>query len=750
MNLVGYCDPLTVAPGETVRFMVSCASPTFHADVVRLIHGDPNPGGPGFKEIEIATAVDGEYPGRVQPIVGGSHVLVPDAPALRLAGSLTVQAWIFPTLPGPGAQGLLTQWDTAVGAGYGLVLDEEGALALWLGDGAGGVERISTGVPLRAGRWYFVAARFEAASERVTLIQEPVPSWPLDDTNLRRNATTTIATVGHARSPLVMAGCASADGGIGGHFTGKIDRPRLFARALSDAELEALQGEQSPLALTDLVAAWDFCQEISSSRVIDTGPHDLHGTAVNCPTRGVTGANWSGREPSFVHAPAEYGAIHFHDDDLEDAGWEPAAAFTVPDDVPSGVYALRLRGGGDEDHVPFFVRPRPGTTTAPLAFLAPTLTYLAYANEHLEAEPAELFPFLERDAHAAEYRYIAENGLHSTYDTHHDGSSVCYSSWKRPLVNLRPRAIFRIFGSPERFGADLYLVDWLEHQEFPYDVITDEILHAEGVALLAPYRVVVTGTHPEYWTDPMLDALAAYLTAGGRVMYLGGNGFYWVTGVDQERPHVIEIRRWRGTETCEAAPGEVYLSTTAELGGLWRYRNRAPQKLLGVGFTAQGNDYSQPYARQPGSFDPRAAFIFEGIGDDEPIGDFPSLMLRHGAAGYEIDRLDVALGTPPHALLLATATGFSDSYQHVIEEVLATDDQQGGTVDLDVRADMVFFEGPRGGAVFSVGSIAWCGALSYNDYDNTVSRVTENVLRRFLAEEGFVSRELPDGAAADA
>ena len=45
---------------------------------------------------------------------------------------------------------------------------------------------------------------------------------------------------------------------------------------------------------------------------------------------------------------------------------------------------------------------------------------------------------------------------------------------------------------------------------------------------------------------------------------------------------------------------------------------------------------------------------------------------------------------------------------------------------------MVYFEGPRGGAVFSVGSIAWCGCLSYNDCDNNVSRITENVLRRYL------------------
>ena len=65
----------------------------------------------------------------------------------------------------------------------------------------------------------------------------------------------------------------------------------------------------------------------------------------------------------------------------------------------------------------------------------------------------------------------------------------------------------------------------------------------------------------------------------------------------------------------------------------------------------------------------------------------------------------------------------------------AEPDQRGGTASPEVRADIVFFEGPKGGAVFSVGSIAWCGALSANDGDNAVSRITENVLRRFASDE---------------
>jgi N,N-dimethylformamidase len=46
---------------------------------------------------------------------------------------------------------------------------------------------------------------------------------------------------------------------------------------------------------------------------------------------------------------------------------------------------------------------------------------------------------------------------------------------------------------------------------------------------------------------------------------------------------------------------------------------------------------------------------------------------------------------------------------------------------------------PQGGAVFSTGSIAWIGSLSHNGYDNNVSRITENVLRRFSDPQPFVS-----------
>ena len=71
--------------------------------------------------------------------------------------------------------------------------------------------------------------------------------------------------------------------------------------------------------------------------------------------RGATGHNWDGSETSWAHAPAQYGAIHFHDDDLEDAAWTPAFSLTVPEGLKSGFYAVHLDTGNGSDTLPFVV-----------------------------------------------------------------------------------------------------------------------------------------------------------------------------------------------------------------------------------------------------------------------------------------------------------------------------------------------------------------------------------------------------------
>ena len=737
MRLVGYGDKLTVERGSQIEFMVSSEAERFDASVVRLIHGDVNPAGPGFKYHSVNSEVTGTYEGRLQRLRPGSYVRVPADRLRALDDGLSTHMWIRPTTPEKETQTLLSR--TSVDSGFALRL-ERGRLCLRLGP------RLSTGAcverPVELHTWYSVAAVIDASAGEVRLSLVPLTATA-DELG---DAVTQRLELDHQSGggDLIIAAEAVVDEGesvVGNFYNGKVDSPRLFGRPLDDAELMALRNDALP---EGAIAAWDFSTDISSSAIRDVSGNGLDGRAVNKPMRGATGHNWDGSETAWPHAPEQYGAIHFHDDDLDDAGWEPSFAWAVPAETPSGVYAIHLQAGDDEDHIPFVVRPRRGHPTAAIALLLPTFSYLAYGNEHMMSgamrelhleigalgSAASIYPSTPQE------KYIVENRLNSLYDRHTDGSGVCYSSRLRPLVNMRPKveeaALNSGDGSPHQFNADLHLVDWLHECGYEFDVLTDEDLHRDGADLLDPYGVVLTGSHHEYWSIEMIRAAQAYLVEGGRLMYLAGNGMYWVTQHDPEHGHGIEIRR-RGPSTrmWEPEPGEAHLSATGELGGLWRFRGISPQSWLGVGFTAQGLDEGRPYKRQPGSFDERAAWIFEGIAEDELIGDFPSLVNGYGAAGFEIDRVDHALGTPRRTIVLATAAGFSDSYQRVIEEVLVADSAQGGTVDDLVKADMVLLEYPKGGAVFSPGSITWCACLSYNGYDNNVARITRNVLDRF-------------------
>jgi N,N-dimethylformamidase len=61
----------------------------------------------------------------------------------------------------------------------------------------------------------------------------------------------------------------------------------------------------------------------------------------------------------------------------------------------------------------------------------------------------------------------------------------------------------------------------------------------------------------------------------------------------------------------------------------------------------------------------------------------------------------------------------------------------GGHESELVRADITFHETQNGGAVWSTGSIAWAGSLAHNNYQNNVSRMTKNVLKRFVNPKPF-------------
>lgn len=751
LRIVGYADRLNARPGEKIKFMVSCeGNRKYKTEIVRLVHGDTNPEGPGFKADLIQTI--GEYQGRKQELYAGSYILVPDHASLRLEGNFSIQAMILSTTPTKGVQGILTKWDASKSAGYGLFVDDKGNLAFWLGDGKGQVEKISTGKPLMTRCWYFVAASYDAETGKVRVYQEPMigstnarlgiaATAVLLDTAAIVERATKIRPLSDNGVPFIMAGYQDrVQNGrpiVGGHYNGKIDRPRVANRAFARDHLNFLVENPSG---EGLVAAWDFSDGIGpkgipSSKVVDKSPNRLHGETVNLPVRAMTGYNWTSQEQVFVHAPEQYGAIHFHDDDVFDSQWEVDFEFTIPEPMKSGLYAAHVVANEDDDFIPFYVRPKKGKE-AKIAFLAPTASYMAYANDHLTTDvpAAQLMVARVPVIHATDL-FLSEHreyGL-STYDTHSDGSGVCYSSRLRPIVTMRPK--YRHWLSPSiwQFNADLHLIDWMTAMGYDFDIITDQDLHFEGVELLRPYNVVLTGSHPEYYSTQMLDAFEFYLRDGGRMMYMGSNGFYWVISYHPENPNVIEVRKFEGSQGWKAEPGEYFMSFNAERSGLWRHRGRPPNKLVGTGFIAEGFDVCSYYRRKTDSLDPKGSWMFEGIGKDELLGNFG--LVGNGAAGLELDIYESRLGTPPNTLLLASSENHTDVYLEVLEELYFNVPKVGGTDNPKVRADITYFTTSNGGGVCSFSSIAYAGSLSHNKYNNNISKLTNNVLKRFASDD---------------
>jgi len=717
LPITGYLDRISARPGEDIVAHVSVAAGTrYRVQLKRVICVDPHPDGPGRRYEDLAHVLDRTVEGRRQPIRLGSFARAA-APPRRADAPRSWTALIWTTLP---LRDQTVLADEGGDARVALAIGAQGAsVALtW----PGGSARVATAVPLRARQWYRLWASADPASGHVRVGQVALDAGA----PMTAEARATAMRLPQGGTILIAAEDA---GSPRNHFTGKIQDPAILSGAV-DASSQVLI---EPEALPSPIALWDFSHDIGTTQIRDLGPHACHGTLVNLPTRAVVGANWSGREHCWRHAPRDYAAIHFHAGDLEDCGWQADFTFTIPDTLRSGSYALHLTCAAGEDWLPFYVRPRASGPHARIAFLAPTFTYQAYANfARGNADAA----YTARVADWSAYPYNPDHYPiygRSTYNVHKDGSGVSLSSRLRPILTMRPG--FMTFNDPRGSGtrhyiADSHITGWLEDRGFAFDILTDEDLDNEGVAALAPYRAILTGSHPEYHTERMLDALLAYRRGGGRIAYLGGNGFYWRIARDPALPHVIEMRRAEGGIRAWAAePGEYYNMLDGALGGMWRRNRRPPQALVGVGFSAQGLYEATYFRRTAASRDPAHAWIFAGI-DEDIIGDYG--LSAGGAAGFELDRADVALGTPENAVILARSENPPASMEVVFEDMLTPGRSGTGEPPDDLRrADMVYFKTPEGGEVFSAGAITFCGSLWRNGFEGPVSQLLTNIVRRF-------------------
>lgn len=359
----------------------------------------------------------------------------------------------------------------------------------------------------------------------------------------------------------------------------------------------------------------------------------------------------------------------------------------------SGLYYFHAKtAAGATFSFPWIVAP--AKPQAAIAVLASNLTWAVYNNfggrsNYINADALPERPTVNARQDLKRY---TEAG-HSTWGT----ESYEPLSFDRPEpinhIDLGEKPTDPIEGRAACHvaPAEWRLLAWMEREGFPCDYYAESHLHAEQLDLKR-YKTLIISTHPEYWTGAMYDRVKRWVqNDGGRLMYLGGNGLNCEVELLDDR-------------TIVAHNGKIRNLWPDGIGAESRFAKRVESEanLLGVVFDPRGIMTGAPYRVEDA-----AHWVFDGTGLSN--GDLFGVNSLHrrcpgGASGHETDKISPQ----------------SPKNTHLLAKGLNPDD--GG-------AQMVVYETPSGGAVFSVGSICYPSSLLV---DEGVSKVTANVLQRFL------------------
>ncbi|GKZ24965.1 hypothetical protein AbraIFM66951_000489 [Aspergillus brasiliensis] len=726
-EITGYVEPWIASPGEQIDLKVSSTEKDLQYRVVRLIHG---PQGDNFDDMTQETIADiphGKFTGRYQVASPGSYAVIPQRDygigqdgvniALYFQAHLVEEATHIQTI--------LSTLDVLSKSGFAAVLTEQGYVEFWIGTGPS-IEVVPTSFKPIVKEW--TGLNFTIQANTVSFKLTPIPSFCQKVRSPVMGSVTLAENAKIQRSCILTFAASYAESS-----NQKSKKPvNFFNGRIGGPELRSSSSEGP------ILAKWDFALAMTTETIIDISGNGAEGHLVQAPTRAVSGHDWNGAESDWTKSINGYDAVHFHEDDLDDAAWETDLSLSLPSTLRSGAYAVvvEARGLSLKDSIPFFVRPTHLTSSAlgaKVAYILSTLTYLAYGNEHVydrtHLQP-ETYPWVvKRDEHAYKTERRVDVGL-SCYDVHNDRSGVIHSSSKRPILNMRPDYLSWNLHRPRGLSADLILMEFLERSGIPYDVVTDHDLHVGGAGALQRYQTVLTGSHPEYHTVESLFAYSNYVKAGGNLMYLGGNGFYWSCAIPSGNLHRVEIRRGdQGVRSFTMPGGDRVFSANGQLGLLWRTRGLAANRLVGVGCCAGGSGPGVPYKRTDAGRDPQFSWMFQGIAEDELLG---TEGFGGGASGDEVDKCDYGVGSPPNTLVVATSVGHPDQFGIFPEEVEYPMLKTVGTQTNEIRSDITYYEAGGGGAVFSVGSINWLNSLGWNHFQNNVATLTANVLREFV------------------
>ena len=308
--LVGYTNKLSGRPGVEIDFKISSQTRSpIKAQLFRSISAGPNPKGVSIVEESCEELFPAQtFAGRNQPFYPGSYGKTASPLAVTAKSEFKVEMLVWPTQYCDHNQTLLTVGKTV------LLIKPDGHVEFSFGG-----HTVCTPNPIKLNHWYKIDGRIGVEGQ-----------LSISATLLKQYATTQNVATESSKlavgSSLDMEGIVSVGAKISlgfaeQLFNGKIETPQIWADG-------------------NLVANWNFSSDISGLSVI--GKNCPNMDLVNHPTRGVKGAYWDGSEHNWRHKPEHYGAIHFHEDDIYDFGWDTDFSFKIPDTMPSGIYVMRI------------------------------------------------------------------------------------------------------------------------------------------------------------------------------------------------------------------------------------------------------------------------------------------------------------------------------------------------------------------------------------------------------------------------
>jgi N,N-dimethylformamidase beta subunit-like protein/VCBS repeat protein len=351
--------------------------------------------------------------------------------------------------------------------------------------------------------------------------------------------------------------------------------------------------------------------------------------------------------------------------------WDETFSLTVPPDWASGIYSAACtdsRGGRCD--ITFVVRPA-DDRRSDIAVLANANTWLAYNGW----------------------------GGFSKY------SGLARTSFLRPMPVAAPEV------DPHLTRGELWILGWLESQGHPADVLTDIDFHDEGCDA-DQYRLLIAGTHPEYWSTQMYDNVGAYLDAGGSFAYLGGNGIFEIGEYDDDRTAMVFRLGVEGGAREDA---------------LFRMRGRPERSLVGVA-TERCSVVGSPYVVRRAD---HPLFAGTGLSNGDVFGN-SGLNRGFGngkASAWEVDtcRGVGATGIPGVCAMDEGKAAMVPPSELPPGLVVLAQGVPDGPGDENPGADMTYYDHPGGGFVFSAGSITFGGSLVV---DPALSTLMHNVLER--------------------